>query len=97
MNLRRLEHTDYDRILSVEDKAERDAAIASNEAFIAAMTEASARGLERVKPGTSVDTSPPIGVRFIRASAPRSAYGSPAAMCAESGNPHGGAPMGLKS
>jgi hypothetical protein len=57
MNLRRLEHTDYDRFLSFSAKAEHDAAVAANEAFIAAMTEASARGLERVKPGTFVDTS----------------------------------------
>lgn len=86
-----------DRILSKEDKDERNAVIASNDAFIAAMTKAARRGKERVRPGTFVDTSPPIGVRFIRAVAPISACGSPAAMCIERGSPEGGAPLALKS
>lgn len=87
----------FDRILSKEDKDERDAVIASNDAFIAAMTKASAKGRERVKPGTYVDTSPPIGIRFIRAVPQISACGSPAAMCIERGSPEGGAPLALKS
>lgn len=92
-----LENVDFDKYLSLSEKAERDAAIASNDAFIAAMTRASAKGREKVTPGTYVDRSPPIGARFVRAIAPISACGSPAAMCIERGNPDGGAPLALKS
>ncbi|EJN07923.1 hypothetical protein PMI42_07453 [Bradyrhizobium sp. YR681] len=92
-----LERIDFDKYLSLSEKAQHDAAVASNEAFIAAMTKASAKGREKVRPGTYVDCSPPIGARFIRAIAPHSACGSPAAMCIERGNPDGGAPLALKS
>ncbi|MCS3725452.1 hypothetical protein [Bradyrhizobium betae] len=92
-----LERVDFDKYLTLSEKAQRDAAIASNDAFIAAMTKASAKGRERVRPGTYVDTTPPLGAHFIRAIAPHSACGSPAAMCIERGNPDGGAPLVLKS
>lgn len=87
----------FSRLLSKEDKDERDAVIASNDAFIAAMNKAARRGKERVTVGTFVDTSPPIGALFIRAIAPHSPCGSPAAMCIERGSPDGGAPLALKS
>lgn len=92
-----LEHIDFDKYLSLSEKAERDAAIASNEAFIAAMTKASAKGRERITAGTYVDKSPPIGARFVCAIAPHSACGSPAAICIERGNPDGGAALAFKS
>jgi hypothetical protein len=97
MALSILERIDFDKYLTLSERAERDANIASNEAFIARMTKASAKGRERVTPGTYVDLSPPIGHIFIRAIAPHSACGSPAAMCIERGNPDGGAPLALKS
>lgn len=92
-----LERIDFDKYLSLSEKAERDAAIASDDAFRAALMKAARRGREKIKAGTYVDTSPPVGVRFIRAIAPLSACGSPAAMCIERGNPDGGAPLALKS
>lgn len=95
--LESLERTDFDKYLSLSEKAEREQAIASDEAFIAAMTKAAAKGRENVTRGTYVDTTPPVGIRFIRAIAPLSACGSPAAMCIERGNPDGGAPLALKS
>lgn len=76
---------DFNRILSKEDKDERDAAIASNDAFIAAMIRAGAKGRERVTPGTFVDHTPPIYARRIRGEIQMSACGSPARMCAEIG------------
>lgn len=45
--LESLERTDFDKYLSLSEKAEREQAIASDEAFIAAMTKAAAKGRER--------------------------------------------------
>ena len=75
----------FNRILSKEDKDERDALLRSDEAFIAAMKKASAKGREKVTPGTFVDTTPPIYSRRIRGDIQMSACGSPARMCAEIG------------
>jgi hypothetical protein len=97
MDLRRLERIDYDRFLSLSEKAQRDSTIAANEAFIRAMAKASAHGKERVKPGTYKDETPLSATRFVRPIAAMSACGSPAAMCIERGNPDGGAPLALKS
>lgn len=93
----KLERFDFDKYLSLSEKREHDAAIAANEAFIAAMTKASAKGREKVRPGTYVDYTPPIGAIFVRPTIAISACGSPAAMCIERGNPDGGAPLVLKS
>jgi hypothetical protein len=97
ISLRSLENVDFDKYLSLSEKAARDEAIAANEAFTAAMTKALKRGRERATPGTYVDRSPSLSARFIHAIAPHSACGSPAAMCIERGNPDGGAPLALKS
>lgn len=90
MSLARLETRDFDKWLSLSEKAERDARIAANDAFIAAMTKASAKGREKVTPGTYVDKTPPIGIRFIRPEFTMSACGSPAALCVERGANPGG-------
>lgn len=65
--------------------------VAANGAFVAAMNAAIKRGREKVRAGTYVDTSPPIGHVRIRGDVTFSACGSPAAMCLEIGDPHGGA------
>jgi hypothetical protein len=86
-----LEGADFDRYLSISERAAHDAAVASNDAFILAMARAVKRGREKVTPGTFVDTSPPIGALRIRGDVVMSACGSPAAMCMEQGGAHSGA------
>lgn len=81
----KMEGADFDRYLSLSEKAEREAVIASNDAFILAMAKAVKRGREKAVPGTYVDTTPPIGALRIRGDIIISACGSPAAMCMEQG------------
>lgn len=88
-----LESRDFDQYLSLSEKAERAAAIASNDAFVLAMGRAVRRGRETAKPGTFVDLTPPIGAIRIRGEVLMSACGSPAAMCLETG----GAPSGAET
>lgn len=88
-----LESRDFDRYTSLSEQAARDAAMAANGAFHAAMTIAIRRGRENAKPGTYVDTTPPIGAIRIRGEIAISACGSPAQMCMEIG----GAPSGAES
>lgn len=87
-----LEARDFDRYLSLSEKSERAAAIASNEAFTAAMTKAIGKRCERASAGTFVDHTPTFA-RTIRGETAMSACGSPAAMCAE----RGGAPNGAET
>lgn len=82
---------DFDLYLSLSAQAAQDAAIASNEAFVLAMAKAVQRGREKATPGTFVDLTPPIGALRIRGAVPFSYCGSPAAMCMERGDRHGGA------
>jgi hypothetical protein len=87
----KLESDDFDRYLSTSEKEERRSTIASNDAFVLAMANAVKRGREKVKLGTYVDNSPPIGHVRIRGEVTVSACGSPAAMCLEVGSRDGGA------
>jgi hypothetical protein len=87
----KLESGDFDSYLSLSEKEERRAAVASNEAFTLAMNAAVKRGREKVTAGTYVDTSPPIGHIRIRGEVIYSACGSPSAMCLEVGSHDGGA------
>lgn len=86
-----LESQDFEKYITLSEKAAHDAAVKSNDAFILAMARAVKRGRENVKVGTYVDTSPPIGARRIYGDVIMSPCGSPSAMCAESGGAPGGA------
>ena len=76
--------TDFDQIISLADRTEREEAIATNDAFTAAMQRAIKRGRETARPGIYVDTSPST-VHRIRGDVAISPCGSPAQMCADSG------------
>ncbi|MDI1265015.1 MAG: hypothetical protein PS018_17330 [bacterium] len=86
-----LDGPNYDRYLTVSEKIAYEDAVASNDAFTIAMTKAIKRGRENVKPGTFVDTTPPIGAKKLRGTLPMSSCGSPSAMCMETGGAHIGA------
>jgi hypothetical protein len=83
-----LESNDFDRYLSLSEKEQRSAAIASNDAFILAMARAVRKGCEKAIPGTFKDHTP-SNARRIYADVSVSACGSPAAMCLESGSRSG--------
>lgn len=87
-----LEHRDFDRYLSLSEKAERTAAVTANDAFIAAMGLAIQKGRETATPGIFVDRTPTFG-RRIYGEVAMSPCGSPAAMCTEAG----GAPSGAEA
>lgn len=80
-----LETQDFDKYLTLSEKAARHEAVTANDAFLLAMTKAVRKGRETAKPGTYVDLSPAIGSYRIRGEVLMSACGSPAAMCCESG------------
>lgn len=80
-----LEHVDFDQYVTISEREERAANVAANDAFIAAMTRASARGREKAKPGTFVDPTPPVGAKRFRGEMIMSACGSPARLCTEVG------------
>lgn len=80
-----LEHVDFDQYVTLSEKEARSANRAADDAFIAAVMKAAAKGRENVNPGVYIDNSPPINARRIRAEVPLSACGSPARMCAEVG------------
>lgn len=82
-----LERIDFDRYLNDSEKLVRQAALASNDAFTAAMNKAVKRGREKVTAGTFVDTSPPTGAFRIRGEILMSCCGSPAALCMEASVP----------
>lgn len=90
----KLQSDDFDRYLSLSEKEERRAAVASNDAFTLAMNAAVKRGREKVRVGTIVDTSPPINHIRIRGNSIFSACGSPSAMCLEVGSHDGGGVRG---
>lgn len=92
----KLEERDFDKWLSQSEIAAQEEAIASNEAFVLAMAKAVSRGREKVKPGTFVDPTPPIGAKRLRGSFPISGCGSPAAMCLESAVPENGTTAMMK-
>lgn len=71
------------QIWSKYQKAQRAAAVAANDAFVAALAGAIAKGRERAVPGTVVDTTPALYHKRVRADAPVSMCGSPAALCVE--------------
>lgn len=87
----KLEERDFDKWLSQSEVAARNEALASNDAFVAAMAKAIRRGREKVAPGTFVDPSPPTGAIRLRGEITISACGSPAAMCLEHAVPEIGA------
>lgn len=78
-------------IWSRYQQAQHAMAIKANESFVAAMNKAITRGREKVKPGTTIDLSPPIGAKRLYGILPMSACGSPAAMCMEAGGAQAGA------
>jgi hypothetical protein len=84
MSAGNLETIDFDRWMSLSEKAHRDSVLASNDAFIAAMTKAVRKGRESARQGTFIDTSPTLA-RTFRGDVIMSSCGSPAAMCAETG------------
>jgi hypothetical protein len=80
---------DFNRITLLAEKATHDNHIAADAAFTAAMNLAIRRGREKVRPGTFVDETPPIGARRYSGDSPRSMCGSPAAACDATGSPRG--------
>ena len=84
MSMTNLASHDYDRWLTLSEQAEREHAIAANDAFAKAMGKQIKRGREKVVAGTFVDSTTPVRARRIRGEAAVSACGSPAAMCADS-------------
>lgn len=87
----KLESADFDKYLSLSERVAHSEALSANDAFTKAMNGAVKRGREKVRPGTYVDLSPPTGHVRIRGEVIFSACGSPAQMCLEAGDHHGGA------
>jgi hypothetical protein len=83
MSLSNLEQRDFDRWTTLSEKAQRDGAIAANDAFAKAMGKAIKRGREKVAAGTFVDATAAVRARRIHGESVVSSCGSPAAMCAE--------------
>ena len=81
----KLDRLTFDQYITQSEKITTEAAVASNDAFVAAMQKAIKRGREKVKAGTYVDTTPNYGARRIQGDVLMSSCGSPAAMCLESG------------
>lgn len=86
-----LSDDDFETAVRYTDRAAHADAVRANDAFVAAMNLQIKRGREKVKPGTYVDTTPPIGHIRIQGDAIFSSCGSPAAMCTDVGSHHGGA------
>ena len=76
-----LSDDDFETAVRYSDKAYRDDSVRNNDAFVTRMNAAIARGREKVKFETIVDTTPPIGHVRIRGEVIFSSCGSPAAMC----------------
>lgn len=83
-NTSQLQDREFDRYLTLSEKAARQEAIAADEAFAAAMNRAIRLRKVKVKAGTFVDHSPLMPAR-IRGYAPSSSCGSPGAMCVDQG------------
>jgi hypothetical protein len=86
----KLETLDFDTYISLSAKAQREAVITSDDAFVAAMNRAIRKGRESAEFGIFVDLTPTFGRRIYGAAA-MSSCGSPAAMCLEAGGAHIGA------
>jgi hypothetical protein len=86
-----LSDDDFETAVLYSDKVRRSENLSANDAFVKAMNAAIARKREKVKFETIVDSTPPIGHIRIRGNAIFSACGSPAAMCFDVGDHHGGA------
>lgn len=91
MTMSRLDDRDFDAYHSLSASAQRETALASNDAFTTAMNKAIRKGREKVRAGTFVDHSPPIGALRIRGEIAMSSCGSPAAMCVDTAIAAGGA------
>jgi pyridoxine/pyridoxamine 5'-phosphate oxidase len=87
----RLDDRDFDAYHSLSARASQQTALASNDAFVVAMNKAIRKGREKVKAGTFVDHTPPIGAVRIRGETLMSSCGSPAAMCVDTAIAAGGA------
>jgi hypothetical protein len=87
----KLEAQDYDRFLSHSEKAAHEAAIVSNDAFVAAMNKQIGRKREKAVAGTFVDLTPHPFARRMVGETRMSACGSPAAMCMDAGGSQIGA------
>jgi hypothetical protein len=81
-----LEERDFDRYLTLSEKAARADTVKQDEAFAAAMLGAIRRGKVKVVIGTIVDDLP-LMVARIQGYAAVSSCGSPAAMCVDQGGP----------
>lgn len=81
-----LEEREFDRWLTLTEKAAHKAAVEANDAFAKAMRAAIKSKRVKVKEATVVDDRPLL-VAPIRGFAPVSITGSPAAMCADQGGP----------
>jgi hypothetical protein len=84
-HIAQLEAREFDRWLTLSEKAAHKAAVKNNDAFTAAMNRAIRRGKIKVEPGTFVDTTPSTAYRIQGDVVMASGCGSPAGMCAESG------------
>lgn len=90
MALANLQTPDFDRNMSLSEKACREDAQRCNDAFTRAMAAQISKGREKVKPGTFIDPTPSYAM-ILRGEVSMSPCGSPAAMCMESGSDTGGA------
>jgi hypothetical protein len=81
-----LEARDFDRWLTLTEKAAHKVAVDANDAFAKAMRAAIKSKRVKVKEATFVDDRPLMAAP-IRGFAPVSITGSPAAMCADQGGP----------
>ncbi|QPF81620.1 hypothetical protein IC762_17485 [Bradyrhizobium genosp. L] len=89
-DIKTMSPAEFDRWLSKSELQAKEQAEAADDAFVAALKKATARGREKATFGTFVDTTPlPFAKRF-RPEPRVSISGSPAAMCASStGDPLG--------
>jgi hypothetical protein len=85
----KIDDAKFDHIISLNEKAEREAAVESNDAFAAAMRREIGRGRIHATAGTFIDMSPTYA-RRIRGEIAISSCGSPAAMCMDSSGSRSG-------
>lgn len=81
-----LDDGDFNRFVTLSEKAQRADTVKQDEAFAAAMLGAIRRGKVEVAIGTIVDDRPLMAAR-IQGYAAVSSCGSPAAMCVDQGGP----------
>jgi len=90
MSTAELDHPDFDKWLSLSEKAIRKETVNSDDRFIALMHRAVDAGREQAAFGVFVDATPPTCVIRVRSAVPASACGSPGAMCIEGEGSAGG-------